>query len=371
MRRFSEKSAAYVGRKFINLQCDFVRNFGGGGTLKAPEQSLLNLYNPQLSVKSGYTLAEIVVVMLIIAVIVGVSIKITKSRLDNIISYTYYSTYVTLRTIASGMLADFNPEDELYQSKNNLFLFPCAYAGNTPEECGFPSGTPWPPECETGKEWSALDCKCAAIQSSLPKKGENFCELFERLVNISPSDSTCNGSSIDTNTTEFADLTPDLVLRNGVRLFNVHNNPALIPQLRVSGNDDETAEKDLNQKGYIIYADIDGSRGDSVLWEDVYPFYLTLGGRVIPAYDANANPDGAGGDSEHHLQVSVKNETFSNDGHRILKWLSKSVSFKEGACQSGYVKSSTPYCTGVSSEADCIAVNSGCQLKTIRPLKFF
>ena len=30
MRRFSEKSAAYVGRKFINLQCDFVRNFGGG-----------------------------------------------------------------------------------------------------------------------------------------------------------------------------------------------------------------------------------------------------------------------------------------------------------------------------------------------------
>lgn len=95
----------------------------GGGTLKAPEQSLLNLYNPQLSVKSGYTLAEIVVVMLIIAVIVGVSIKITKSRLDNIISYTYYSTYTTLRTIASGMLADFNPEDELYQSKIIYFCF--------------------------------------------------------------------------------------------------------------------------------------------------------------------------------------------------------------------------------------------------------
>ena len=41
----------------------------------------------------GYTLAEIVVVMLIIAVVVGVSIKITKAKLDSVISYTYYAAY--------------------------------------------------------------------------------------------------------------------------------------------------------------------------------------------------------------------------------------------------------------------------------------
>ena len=64
----------------------------------------------------AYTLAEIVVVMLIIAVIVGVSIKVTKSRLDNILSYTYYSTYSTLRSITANMLADYNPDYEIYQA---------------------------------------------------------------------------------------------------------------------------------------------------------------------------------------------------------------------------------------------------------------
>ena len=38
----------------------------------------------------AYTLAEVVIVMLVIAVVAGVSIKITKAKLDNIISYTYF-----------------------------------------------------------------------------------------------------------------------------------------------------------------------------------------------------------------------------------------------------------------------------------------
>ncbi len=478
----------------------------------------------------AYTLAEIVVVMLIIAVVVGVSIKVTKSRLDNILSYTYYSTYSTLRSVTANMLADYNPDDDLYKANNNFyptFIFSknnklltlllnnfgmpvfgasgsnicvlqssssfsydslldacvsvdaayydyyaglytpyaCKYSytriffydgyvpGNyealcgynikksccnatiigasmadlmcepyggedydgcgddtveppvTPEEpdtpvipvcsitptdaeveskyclgkefdnspyvCGWVDITPWPPACETGKEWSAEHCQCVAIPATIPKKGANFCELFERLVNINPSDSTCNGSSIDTSTTEFADLTPDIILRNGIRLYNLHQDPVLIPQLRITGVDDEAADKDTNQKGYIIYADVDGSKGNSVLWEDVYPFYITLSGRVVPAYDENANPDGSGGDSENHLQVSVKNETFNANGYRVIKWLSKSVSFKEGACQSGYIDELTDYCNGVSYDSECELSNSNCQLKAIQPLKFF
>ncbi len=555
----------------------------------------------------GYTLAEIVIVMLIIAVIVGVSIKVTKSRLDNVISYTYYSTYSTLRSVTSNMLADYNPNDDLYKSflrvpligrllsapvyaeKAQLYTCPyyatydiwsngtnmygtwtsgdalirksksdlnCSYnealnnirntvnnttgehsymvcsgtrgghstygtgpgyttsdtsknctydcstgnshyvgGGNcgphsllkdsafcnsvlysfelqsgicvheyecpegtyvkygtdeystivwdasqgkgvtkylyhdkytcvsyktcpdgsqvkqdetcpesgvepetpetpvcnitptdseissqyclgkefdsTPEVCGWVNINPWPPACETGKEWSAENCKCIAIPATIPKKGANFCELFERLVNISPTDSVCDGSTVNADTTEFSDLTPDLILRNGVRLYNVHKDPDLIPQLRIVGQDDETSEKDMNQQGYIVYADVDGSKGNSILWEDVYPFYITLSGRVIPAYDSEANPDGSGGDSENHLQVSVKNETYSSNGHRIMRWLSKSVSFKEGGCQSGYVNSSTPYCGGLFYNNECSSGNSSCQLKIIRPLKFF
>ncbi len=536
--------------------------------------------------------------MLIIAVIVGVSIKVTKSRLDNVISYTYYSTYSTLRSVTSNMLADYNPNDEIYQAKNNIIKFPflnlftyntakaekvkiygcpsyhvwdiwskdtgvygsfrgnnktdtdasklkcdynavldyirnsknnvtneyhymvcpgkrdgnstygsgpgyttsdtsknCTFSCNdtspqydrgncgalsvvknnptctelpyysfvlqgdycvheyecpentyatykydshetaeyrmvqydcvsyktcpdgsqvkqdetcpetggetpetpetpvcnitptdmeissqyclgkefdsTPEVCGWVDITPWPPACETGKEWSPENCKCVAIPATLPKKGAKFCELFERLVNISPTDSVCDGSTVNDDTTEFSDLTPDLILRNGVRLYNVHKDPDLIPQLRIVGQDDETSEKDMNQQGYIVYADVDGSKGNSILWEDVYPFYITLSGRVVPAYDKEANPDGSGGDSENHLQVSVKNETYSDNGHRIIRWLSKSVSFKEGGCQAGYVNSSTPYCGGLFYNNECSLTNSSCQLKIIRPLKFF
>lgn len=242
---------------------------------------------------------------------------------------------------------------------------------SAPEVCGWVDVTPWPPACETGKEWSPENCKCVAIPATLPKKGAKFCELFERLVNISPTDSVCDGSTVDDDTTEFSDLTPDLILRNGVRLYNVHQDSALIPQLRIVGQDDETSEKDMNQQGYIVYADVDGSKGSSILWEDVYPFFITLSGRVVPAYDKEANPDGSGGDSENHMQVSVKNETYSDNGHRIIRWLSKSVSFKEGGCQAGYVNSSTQYCGGLFYNNECSLTNSSCQLKIIRPLKFF
>ena len=64
----------------------------------------LNKYS---KLKSAYTLAEVVVVMLVVAVVVSVSIKITKVKLDNIISYTYYSGYSTLRSVTGQVLADF------------------------------------------------------------------------------------------------------------------------------------------------------------------------------------------------------------------------------------------------------------------------
>ena len=75
-------------------------------------------FKPSLSSFSGYTLAEIIVVMLIIAVVVAVSIGITKAKLDNVVSYTYYSAFSTLRKITTEMLADFDPKDEEYMVFN-------------------------------------------------------------------------------------------------------------------------------------------------------------------------------------------------------------------------------------------------------------
>lgn len=242
---------------------------------------------------------------------------------------------------------------------------------NTPGVCTWVDKHPWPPVCESGQEWNVDECKCTPMPPTIPKKGMNFCKLFEQLANIAPIGNVCQGDTIAEGTTDFASLTPDLILRNGVRLYNLHKNPDLIPELRTSGIDDATARKDMKQQGYIIYADIDGQKGDSTLWEDVYPFYVTLSGRVIPAYDKTLNPDGLGGDSNKHLEVSVKNEIISNDGHRIFAWLSKSVPFQVGACQAGIVYETTPYCSGVEYNSVCSLVKSNCQLKILKPVKFF
>ena len=49
--------------------------------------------------------------------IVAVTIGITKHKLDNIVTYTYYSAYSALRTATSQMLVDYDPNDERYQAK--------------------------------------------------------------------------------------------------------------------------------------------------------------------------------------------------------------------------------------------------------------
>ena len=59
--------------------------------------------------KFGYTLAEVVTVMLVIAVIVGISIKVSKAKFNNLLSYTYYSAYQTLNVATRQMLFDFKP----------------------------------------------------------------------------------------------------------------------------------------------------------------------------------------------------------------------------------------------------------------------
>lgn len=552
----------------------------------------------------GYTLAEIVVVMLIIAVVVGVSIKITKAKLDSVISYTYYAAYSTLRSATSEMIADYDPNKDAYTYQRRFFdmfnLTPEAIAANQTEaldkydtiDCSIRTNIPTydsvytasilpslntdltflPTEqvtqtavnteetgggggetggeengacagkivaCSSDKYYNYDKCACVPKKATIPKTGEKFCTLLEEYVNIAGGTSICNGSAISANTTDFSDKTPDLTLRNGLRIYGLKGDYAAIPML--AGNniayntdlsigdrivilvkklkrdvvaytdfmksqitaffrdmwsqpayarcaqvnimigqtcaqsggklcDGSIHEEDgcfrcctpklcnvsdiskcsssggtfnltgcycscpsgtrlvggqcivltpvvpttttstntpttptssttpttptssttstggtpapapepdpfegvnINEVGYIVYIDVDGSKGNSTLWDDVYPFYITMSGRVVPAFDSAANPDGAGADSVHHLQVSVKNETINANGRRAIKWLAKSVSFREGACLAGFVSSNTPYCSGMSYNNTCSSANSNCQVKPIKPMKLF
>ena len=224
-------------------------------------------------------------------------------------------------------------------------------------------------------EWSEEQCKCIISPRTLPRQGANFCKLFEANANIMGNTDVCQGSAIASNTTDFSDKKPDVTLRNGLRIYNMHNDATAIAMLE--GNTQGgvyDGVPNTNAYGYTVYIDIDGVKGDSRLWSDVYPFYITLSGKVIPGYDSSANPNGAGGDSTSHMQVSVEYEHF-NSGKRAISWLAKSVPFKEGACLSGYVGDATPYCRNnpsVTKAPNCTTESdSVCRVKQIQPVKFF
>ncbi len=223
-------------------------------------------------------------------------------------------------------------------------------------------------------EWSEEQCKCIISPRTLPRKGMNFCKLFERHSNIMGNTDVCAGTVITDGTTNFADKKPDISLRNGIRLYNMHRDATALAVL--AGNTQGgvyDGVPNTNEWGYTVYVDIDGIKGDSQLWSDVYPFYITLSGKIIPAYDS-ANPGVSGGDSTRHLQVSIEYEDYTS-GNRRIKWLAKSVPFKEGACLSGYIGSATPYCknnTAINKLSECTTDgNSLCRLKQIQPVKFF
>ena len=224
-------------------------------------------------------------------------------------------------------------------------------------------------------EWSEEQCKCIISPRTLPRQGANFCKLFEANANIMGNTDVCQGSAIAANTTDFSDKKPDVTLRNGLRIYNMHNDATAIAML--AGNTQGgvyDGVPNTNAYGYTVYIDIDGVKGDSRLWSDVYPFYITLSGKVIPGYDATANPSGSGADSKSHMQVSVEYENY-NSGKRAITWLAKSVPFKEGACLSGYVGDATPYCRNnpsVTKAPNCTAESdSVCRVKQIQPVKFF
>ncbi len=224
-------------------------------------------------------------------------------------------------------------------------------------------------------EWSEDQCKCIPSPRTLPRKGENFCKLFEANANIMGNTDVCQGSVISSNTTDFSNKKPDITLRNGLRIYNMHNDATAIAMLEGNTQGGEyDGVPNTNAYGYTVYIDIDGVKGDSRLWSDVYPFYITLSGKVIPGYDSSANPNGAGGDSTSHMQVSVEYEHF-NSGKRAISWLAKSVPFKEGACLAGYVGDATPYCRNnpaVTKAPNCTTESdSVCRVKQILPVKFF
>lgn len=495
------------------------------------------------AIRKAYTLAEVVIVMLVVAVVVSVSIKITKTKLDHIVSYTYYSAFSTVRNVTGQMIADFSVNEDkkylelpdgalsflnklfvqkayakscyaekdyddtqkfctdyqivdactvknwncnshigqygitadmcsegqavpygLWVSKGkssysaNIYMISstfqklvdegklagqswvawnnpptclnywgsgeitgaglschdtdmsqiCDYHGvmlvtsteivpkndepdPTPNVCanqptdaeietkhcqgwewkGYPTCQYERIVCPEGQHFSENACGCVPESATLPRKGQNFCEKFVEYSNTKSNSAECSGDKVTDTSKSFSEYEPDIILRNGMRLYNVRQNPDEIDVLQ---NNTQGASYEgvpnVNTYGYTIYIDIDGEKGASTLWEDVYPFYITMSGKVIPAYDTTAGAEETGGNSARHLMVSVQQEIVSGGARQIL-WHKKSVAYKDGACASNYISPATPYCSGVNLIPQCNDTINVCILKYVAPVKFF
>ena len=152
-------------------------------------------------------------------------------------------------------------------------------------------------------------------------------------------------------TRRFNDVEPHVTLTNGVRIYvGAHYDD--IPKLSDAEPDD--------RKGWLLYLDVNGKKGRSGLYEDVYPFYLLKSGKIVPDYEAG---NVAGASSEENMSVQVLYDEFDDVNNiRLERRLTPVAtggadvnSFKSAACASGYIKSAT-YC-GYNVDADNNLIN--------------
>lgn len=238
-------------------------------------------------------------------------------------------------------------------------------------------------DCEKGQHWSTSEpCGCVPDNATVPRKGANFCEMFVSFVNTKTGESLCSGGAVATNVTNFSGITPDIVLRNGMRVFNASQNPANISEFTLANGEhknnfitkDDGTKIYLDEFGYTLYIDIDGARnGNSKLWEDIFPFYVTLSGKVVPAYKTT-DISGFGGGSRYYLQTSILVDSVNADGSNSY-WLagSKSVAYRESACRSGYVSEKTNYCKRnpkIEQHNTCKDERNSCTIKKVNPIKW-
>ncbi len=270
----------------------------------------------KFNLKNAYTLAEIVITMVVLAIVVSVTLQITTSKITRVNKYNYYAAYTALTDLAAELV---------YESED----------GTIPA-------------------------------TGLCSKMEELINIYDKELEVNGVDVTpsCSNTHAITTTTDFTKLNPNLVTRNGMRFYNL--NPWYNPITKLAGEDENDAQ------GYTIYIDIDNERGSGKLYQDVYPFYLTKSGKVIPAYPDSGK---SGGNSNFLMQFSVRADEFANVGGnetRSEHWLLKSVSFQEAACKSGFIKSPT-YCGTVTIDTRCndsVNANADCIMVPVKPIKY-
>lgn len=229
---------------------------------------------------NGFTLAELAVVMAIIGIIAAISIKISKSKSIYESQFMTYSAYTNLKHAVGEIVAD-GWQDAADVSQTGI---PDIWDNATAPRFGL--------------------CQRFAVSST---EGCPACGVFNVVGTPDCTTST---------TTTFTDANLAFTTTNGQRYF-------------YSG----TASPD-----YIIYIDINGTKGNSTLNEDVIGFTVSAGssgGVVLPIY--NTPP----ATNTNYLSASVRYRNAS--GNMIM--VDQGVSLQTATCDAFGTYGSTPCST--------------------------
>ncbi|MBP3924764.1 hypothetical protein J6E39_05940 [bacterium] len=303
----------------------------------------------------AFSMAEVMIVFAITTVVVAVSVKIIKAQYESANRYLYYSAYKTLRDLTNEIHLEVNTVN----------------ADGTKLE-------------EVDDEGNVIENY--SLKPLPNSDADNLCTRIAAVANLAIGGNRCSagegsGSSqadienaVAQPEKDLSLMMPDLTLRNGMKLYNVkkakdHSLLSNFVIYNMDGTQDNTRTPQA-RSAYLVYVDIDGSRNSTILWEDVFPFYITLNGYVIPAYPETAGQEG-GANNIVDMAASVQYEDEDAAGKVAEKWLVKSVTFQQAACRAGFVNGS--YCAAFTVDDTCKKSSTNfadCKVKVVVPLKF-
>lgn len=291
---------------------------------------MLNLSN---KVKKAFTLAEVFIAMVILSVLVAVCMSFFATRKDVEREYYYYSAYQNLVKVVDGALS------------NEAFKV----GANARTEDAV---------CQTKK--------CVVFKTANGTLCNVFAEYFNTVgvpnCGISTNQPWVNGAN------------PSLTLTNGMQIYFNSQAPAQILDLFVAT---DTAQ---DFRGWTLWVDINGNdNGYDIQNYDIMKFYVTLSGKVIPAYGEVAgirsyeslDMDAAGNSSLMAFDV-----VYTPQNSNILTVLNdatRHTDFRTAACTSGYINQSAPYCSTapavVRDVTVCDEIWAKCEPRLVLKLK--
>lgn len=292
--------------------------------------------------QKAFTLAEIFMAMVILSVLVSVCMTFFVKRHDYEREYFYYTAYKNIVNVVDSAL--FN-DQYLKISEPRIENTVCGTSGDPK--------------------------KCRAFKAGM-NATNGLCSIFKDYFNTSP---IYNNSG--TEVAACANVTPDptgttaipaLRLTNGIDIYFENNSSVDLSDLA------EASLLNPETTGYHIWVDINGrGEGEDKLHYDIFEFYITRSGKVVPVYGeveglrgydyVPKEMDGGGNNELMAFDVVYNPEPTTTNpivNHLVVIGDDyRSVSFPLAACASGYIASSTPYCTGF--KYDCNASGQNCQ----------